>query len=682
MKITGKYLLTLLSAATIIAACSKDEPASETDGKQQVILRFAADDETRTTMDDHRIIWQTGDKAGVFIDSTNPTKNAEATIDLATRLFTATVNAYATSDRLYTYYPYYAGNSSTDVSLRIAPEQSVTAGLFNGYYNPLAGVPQFFVHGSDAASTQLPKVLFRQLGSIVEMHVYSDSYQNEQVQSVRFEADAPLAGNATYDLTQVTAQGEIPAFAPTSDLAVNVTLKAPVAVGADRTSPAIYMVVAPGTYTGTFTVTTGEAVYTFPVTGMEFRRAAVKPLGLQLTAEKRDAGTVTDFYDWTFGKDAIKAVASGTTIQGDPAMRWQYTMQNPSFAAASNDGGVQIGTSSSPAQRFTLTTDKFAGRLGTILVTARTGQTATLAVSVNGTQVGSTVQLTASKATYTFTLPEAVAAEEVTLDFKPTVKALFLYSVTFVPDGYVPLELAVPAPQVDPADPTVVEWAPVEGAAAYEYVIGNDAPVRTDDRNVDVQAVKGQGDEAAAYEVTIRAVGDGIEYAAYSDYSSAVSVTVPARPAGIGPAWNYLFATTSKWPLNGTTTLTSADGTGLAWTMAGASASSWDTTAHYWKLASNNSKSNTTLSTSGYTEPIRSVAVGVRTNSKKYVDVSVLVGDTHLACEGRMTVHFGSASSVQEEVLLFTTDAPLTGTVSISMTDPTGGFGIQSLSIN
>lgn len=682
MKNTGKYLLPLVAAATMLAACSKDEPATDTDRTRQVTLQFTADDETRTTLDQNRIIWQTGDKAGVFIDSTVPTTNAEATIDLATRLFTATVNAYATSDRLYTYYPYYSGNTSTEVSLRISPEQSVTAGIFNGSYNPLAGVPQFLVHGSDAANTPLPKVLFRQLGSIVELHVYSDSYRDEQVESVRFEADTPLAGNAAYDLTQVNAQGEIPAFAPASDKAVNVTLKAPVAVGADRTAPAIYMVVAPGTYTGSFVVTTDEAVYTFPVEGMEFRRAAIKPLGLALTADKRDAGVVTDFYGWTIGKGAFEAVASGTTIQGDPALRWQYAMQNPSYAAPSNDSGYQIGTSSSPAQRFTLTTDKFAGRLGTILVTARTGQTATLAVSVNGTQVGSTEQLTASKATYTFTLPEAVATEEVTLDFKPTAKALFLYSVTFVPDGYVPLELAVPAPRVDPADPTVVEWAPVEGAAAYEYVIGTDAPERTYEQFVDVQAVKGQAAEATAYEVKVRAVGDGVEYAEFSDYSAAVAVTVPARPGDIGPAWYYLFSSATVWPLNGTATLASNDGTALAWTMAGASSSTWDKTSASWKLASNNSKSNTTLATSGYAQAIRSVSVGLKTNSKKYVDVAVRVGDTNLACEGAATVHFGSATDTKEEVLQFSSDVPLSGTVTVSLTDPTGGFGMQSLSIN
>ncbi|MEG1982967.1 MAG: fimbrillin family protein [Alistipes sp.] len=685
MKNLFKTLLFVAAAATAFSGCTKDDASAPEGQDQTVTLSFSADNDTRTTLENNNIIWQAGDQAGVYITATTPTNNAAATIDVTTKLFSVPVLAYAAQDKLYAYYPYYSKNKETTpkVSLRIDPTQTVTAGTFDGSNNPLVSVPYTFTSGSAAATAEMPKLQFRQLGSIIEFHVYSAAYQAEKVSSISFTADKALAGNMMYDLTTVTGDNTLPAFRPTSDKTVSSILSAPISVGADKSAPAIYMVVAPETYSGTISVVTDQATYNFAVTNKLFSRATIKPIGLNLTADKRDEGLVQGFYRWTLAKDDIAKAISSISTGGTPAMRWNVAMEVASFASLNSNGGYQIGTSTAPANSFSLTTTKYTDKIASIIIGARTNQTATVSVSVNGTVVGEVqpISTEVKENLYTFTLPTPVTANEILIDFKPTGKAMYLYSVTLIPQGYQPQALATPVLVADPGNATAVTWTAIPGAMAYEYVINTDAPVQVDANttSLDMLVIKGKEATAMDYAVKVRAVGDNVQSTS-SAYSAPVTVNVPAKPTDVGATWTYIFSNQTTWPLNGTAQL--SDGTTtLDWLMAGAKNSQWDSAGNgMWKLGTNTKPTDTTISTANYTGKVGSVIIGLRTNSKKFVDVSVEVNGQPFTCTG--DAHFGDKTASMEGTLIFNIPTAVAGTITIKLTNPTGGFGLQSLQIN
>lgn len=164
---------------------------------------------------------------------------------------------------------------------------------------------------------------------------------------------------------------------------------------------------------------------------------------------------------------------------------------------------------------------------------------------------------------------------------------------------------------------------------------------------------------------------------------SNVITIVQAKVGGVTPGvpWTYSFIKSSGWKLNSTANLN-----GLTWSMSGSKYSAWDTTNNRWGLASNKNLATTTITNSDYatgTGFIKSVKIVIGVNSKKLVTVAVKVGSTNLVCSGETVVQAGNDSAaVINKELIFETATPLTGDITITFGDPTGGFGLYSLGIN
>ncbi|MEG2095715.1 MAG: fimbrillin family protein [Alistipes sp.] len=334
MKNLFRSVMFVVAATMAFTSCSKDqENGLPVENEQGYLFSFGVEDNTRTSLAGNAIKWEAGDLAGVFVTgSIPPTANVSATIDLTKTpmVFNTTLKAApAEGQTLYAYYPYTAlsGANATAFPMSILTVQrQQEANIFNGANNPLVGLPVALT----AADLQkvMPVVKFRQLGSIIEYKLFSTNaaYAAETVLSVAFTADKAMAGSFNVDLTAVSNTTD-PVITGYTEQTITTRMSTAASIGVAKESASkIYMVVAPGTYSGAVTVTTDKAVYTFNITvAKDFKRAGIKELGVNLAnADGRVARTaatytkITSIDDLTTGEYIITATANATDYYAIP----------------------------------------------------------------------------------------------------------------------------------------------------------------------------------------------------------------------------------------------------------------------------------------------------------------------------------------------------------------------------
>lgn len=276
MKKLLKYGILAISAIAAMS-CAKELDSTVDNGKK-VHLLIPAETVTKTSFNDEmKLRWNDNDTIGIYIGET--TKNVAATL---TRVdgkayFAATVAEYAAGDLLYAYYPYDAGNAAkafNAVTLAVKNSQVQTeATVFNGNNNPMVAVPVTLPEVGTALSESLK---FRHIASIVQFDIFDASgvHAGETVKMVQFSTNGLATANnaVTYDLSKVTEDGELTPISGNANYrTVTVSLKSasteatgPVStVGTAAGSSLVYMMIVPGTYTGSFYVTTDKGVYRY-----------------------------------------------------------------------------------------------------------------------------------------------------------------------------------------------------------------------------------------------------------------------------------------------------------------------------------------------------------------------------------------------------------------------------------
>ena len=299
MKKIMKLFVFVAAAAMTLASCQKNEvkPAAPQDVEYTFLLGSEDDVDSKATIGENNVVWESGDRLGTFTTSSTPTVNGYSTITPGTP---ASFSVYAKDglnegDMLYFYYPYSntAGDDVTFVSMSIPTLQEGEDDM------PMASLPFVVTEVSTTDKTPYAgQINLVNLAAIAEFNVFSSvaDYQSELVESVEFTVDGEtaLAGSFTFDLTAIDYSNKstlvIEGYAEKSVVA-SIT---PATVGASSDDAAkVNMVVAPGTYTGTVVVETDKASYTFSVTNAkEFVRSAVKPLAVDLAKGERVEKTV------------------------------------------------------------------------------------------------------------------------------------------------------------------------------------------------------------------------------------------------------------------------------------------------------------------------------------------------------------------------------------------------------
>ncbi|MBQ7856273.1 MAG: hypothetical protein IJ348_04065 [Alistipes sp.] len=263
-----KYIYSLLAVlATAFAAVScatdpvGDASTPSTDAQLGFYVDFASD--TRISFEGCEYAWEGDERLGVYVAATLPTPNTYADVELKDgRGYCAvTTKAYAAGDKMYVYHPFSDVNDAygvDDVHLYIPARQSVAVDVLDASLVPMVGEP--LTLGSQSTST----VYMRPLAGMFRFRVYaSGDYAGEKLSSIAYaDSDTALSGEFVLDATAVGGS-EWGLTGGSSNYAM-ATLAAPYEVGTSKQgAKTVYLVLAPNAYSGTLTVTTDKAVYTY-----------------------------------------------------------------------------------------------------------------------------------------------------------------------------------------------------------------------------------------------------------------------------------------------------------------------------------------------------------------------------------------------------------------------------------
>lgn len=320
---TARYFA-LAAAATVIAGCSKQEPADirPTDATHEVYLTVKASSaDTRTAISpDYAIRWAEGDAIGLFYNTTEIMaewgfsegsftekkgyiQNLHYPISAGAGTSTAAFsyedyvagatrhpasgyysgNFYwqegVSQATLYAYYPYYYDTDcSSNYNVKYMPfhlPTTQTGSLDEVAENDLAYASATISRGSDNVVRGEADFRFRHLFSILEITVDNSLSAAATVESVTVTAanDKALVGDCTLDLTtgEVTMGKRANSFGQIEGTALSSVLVSPDAgvTLQPKGSTTLYAVVAPCDLAGaTVRVTTTAGYQDFTVTGI------------------------------------------------------------------------------------------------------------------------------------------------------------------------------------------------------------------------------------------------------------------------------------------------------------------------------------------------------------------------------------------------------------------------------
>lgn len=286
--------------AAVLLSCTR-ESVTEADSTG-LVYRFAlAESGTKATLGDEGVFWEAGDKMGLFVGGA---VSAPAEIDVTTVPKTVVFPASAPipdGTYIYAYYPYVEGNTDA-TSAKIVIPSAQSGGSVSAM--PMAGIP------FQTATGETSGVIYsKNLGAIIDFRVYSAQYAGEQIRSITFTATSgnhPVCGEATLDLTNLDPDDEDSmalSWTGSNPSSIVLTQTATVAESKDDAAAGhLYMVVAPGTYSGTITITTDVASYIFQFTSKTLERNTIKRYNMNL-----DSSNATRAFSFSIENDMLAA---------------------------------------------------------------------------------------------------------------------------------------------------------------------------------------------------------------------------------------------------------------------------------------------------------------------------------------------------------------------------------------
>ena len=382
MKSNFKLFFCFLLAAGFVACVQKEEPlepeevvtpsTEQTEGDFAYIFKVA-DPETKTTFGTNHVVWEADDLVGSYA-RTSLNKSTPVSIDGGgtPHITIRSSVALSAGDMVYAYYPYSSANNSKeadDVTLEI-PRNQVSG---SADAMPMVALP--FELTGDVASytnTEVGTLQFMNLGSIIKLNIFSSnaSFQGETIENVTFQAGVACAGSFTYNLTTVNASSPaaISGYTETeTDVVVSGDGANPVVVGADKDHAGVfYVIVAPGTYGGSFSIRTNRADYTYVSgTNREYKRASVKPLNIDLASTNWTAATGYDNSIDSPREFAAFLAGTSSSDTGSYTISVDLDMTGYTITSASGFGGTLDGGDHS-IKNLTSSVPLFATNSGTI----------------------------------------------------------------------------------------------------------------------------------------------------------------------------------------------------------------------------------------------------------------------------------------------------------------------------
>lgn len=447
-----KRAVAAAAVAFVLVACSKEEsevPAPQT--VRPVPYTFLIGDASSTRMllgsgEHGRFgLWESSDRIGTLLTASGSTTSAFANVTPGSPVSFRIYNngGFAGGEQVRAYYPYNSATTGLDaVKLSIPPSQNQGSAGFDFSAMPMVS-SVYEIPGPIADNfNPVGELYFANLAAVAEFRIFSSNgaYASETVSSVIFEGSAPLAGSFTADISQMDVfDPSTLAISGYSENTVCTAVDPQVQVGSSSSgATSVYMVLAPGSYSGRVTVVTDKATYTYTLSKpQEFKRSVVRSLGVDLgtCADRKSTGsynsitvtkTISQIFSYmgvtpenskvydvlamddvvTLEADYGKYYSTGTSWRIYPPMaaapgngnlkvkvKNGYELQSVTFTYSVNagtSGGQSVTpTFSGPASNTPLA---LSGSVGIFFVSGKAGHLRITKVSVTYVQTGAAAQ--------------------------------------------------------------------------------------------------------------------------------------------------------------------------------------------------------------------------------------------------------------------------------------------------
>lgn len=340
----------------------QEQPKPETPTLKTLTFKITDGEDTKMTLSEtdgkKHGAWESGDFIGFVanngtVEPVVPNDSNKAEVDNSTTPPTFTVspanglsNGLSTGNKLCFWYPYRSNQtnpSAVQLVIPAAQTQDATLG-FDFDAMPMVAEPLTVTSAMADVDSYAGNIQFANLGSVICFKVFSSNatYATEKVTSVSFNAESAIAGHFNFDLAGVDFSNETTlACSGYSARSVTTTLSAPVSIGANKDDAAdIYMIVAPGSHSGTIVVATDAAFYTYTLPSRDFSRSGLKSFGLDL-GKTPSVRSLKYAHTWDLTQVSYSS-ASTSSVQ------WAYGLIN---LTASKVGSATAANSWLPPQK-------------------------------------------------------------------------------------------------------------------------------------------------------------------------------------------------------------------------------------------------------------------------------------------------------------------------------------------
>ena len=255
----------LLSAATLIVGCTSTPQTDITEANSPLSFFLDFNDTRIEFTENNTYRWQGGEVLGIYINSTANSINipASVAIDGDKAICRSYVKQYAAGDNIFVYYPWCElndmnGVSNISVNIPTAQKQAV-AGKF-----VVENMPMVSASATLQGGGAKPTLYMRPLAGILRLNIFASKGTTERVTSVQYTASkGNISGQMTVNMSNVTADNAI-TTSESNNQNVTLSVSEPYAVTtAAADAKSLFMVLAIGQASGTLTVTTDKAIYSY-----------------------------------------------------------------------------------------------------------------------------------------------------------------------------------------------------------------------------------------------------------------------------------------------------------------------------------------------------------------------------------------------------------------------------------
>ena len=340
--------MALAAVATAFAACNKVETEIQQTPSEEGFYYtfFLGEPATKAVLDSDEngrfVKWTSGDQLGSITTKSQGFSNITPATEESPALFQIySSKGLDEGNTISVWFPYRSTQTAaTSVELQIPNVQTQRSDDNKFDFRAMPMIAKQVTVTADMATSSNPSPLstinMEYLGSVINFKVFSSNatYASEKVKSITFNgrnaantADANIGGIFTKNLVTIDPENEetmaISSFATGYTSIVTSPLSAS-AIGTDKDSALdLYMVIAPGEFSGTIVVSTDAADYTYTLSAKTFARGGYKAFGLDLGSatairEVEDYTTTTFVFNTTAGIQAlglaVPEASAGTNV--------------------------------------------------------------------------------------------------------------------------------------------------------------------------------------------------------------------------------------------------------------------------------------------------------------------------------------------------------------------------------